>query len=212
MEEPMNNTPDLSKLKIEDDHIEVEIGTVIVTGKILERNSGEIAISITSPYQGISQSSGNVPIPLRQFRNYSGPAGAAKAAEILDDLYRFCLYVEEHKAELLATLAEFEKAAHYAEHLDPVAVSKKQRMDAIAEDLKAFKRNLKSGEIDSGTYQRKIAPLKKEMEALEFDTDMASRVLLLQSFQAYEDSPVGKLWPENVIQYLCALRDQGIEV
>jgi hypothetical protein len=47
---------------------------------------------------------------------------------------------------------------------------------------------------------------------LEFDTDMASRVLLLQSFQAYEDSPVGKLWPENVIQYLCALRDQGIEV
>ncbi|MCB5265829.1 MAG: hypothetical protein PHT37_03530 [Candidatus Cloacimonetes bacterium] len=203
----MNSTADLSKVKIEDDHIEVEIDRVSVTGKILERNSGEITISITSPYRGISQSSGNVPIPLRQFRNYSGPAGATKAAELLANLYSFCLYVEEHKAELLATLAEYEKAVHYAKHLDPVLLNKRQRMDAITQELKEYKRALKSGEIDSATYQRKLGPLKKEMEDLALEAEMESRMLLLQSFQAYEDSPVGKLWPENVIQYLSALRD-----
>ena len=208
MEENMNNTPDLSKLKIEGNHIEIEVDKIVVTGKILERSSGEITVSITSPYQGINQSSGNVPIPLRQFRNYSGPAGDGKAAEILADLYGFCLYVEEHKAELLTTLAEFEKAVHYAKHSDPVAVSKKQRMDAIAKELKEFKRTLKSGGIDSTDYQRKIGPLKEEMEALAFEAEMDGRVLLIQSFQAFEDSPVGKLWPATVISYLSALRER----
>lgn len=97
--------------------------------------------------------------------------------------------MEEHKAELLATLADFEKAAHYAKYLAPVLLNKRQRMDAITQELKEYKRALKSGEIDSATYQRKIGQLKKEMEDLALEAEMESRMLLLQSFQAsHQDS------------------------
>ena len=47
MEENMSKLFDNSKVKIEGDHIEIEIDGVIVTGKILERHRGEIIVSIT---------------------------------------------------------------------------------------------------------------------------------------------------------------------
>jgi hypothetical protein len=227
MEENMNTSPDLSDVKIDGDHIEIEVDGVVVTGKILERRSGDITVTITSPNQGVTQQSGNVPIPLRQFRNYSGPHGTAKAAEILADLYKFCVYKEEHKRELLVTLTEFEQAVHHATYLDPITVSKKLRMDAIAGELLEIKQSFRSGSIDHLAYQRQIRPLKKEMENLAFETntdfeqlfwhdfkafeaEIDIREVFMQSFIAYEDTPVWKIRPENVIPHLNALRESEV--
>ncbi len=206
MEGNMNTSPDLTKVKIDGDHIEIELDKVVVTGKILERNSGEITVTIISPYQGITLQSGNVPIPLRQYRNYLGPAGDAKAAELLSDIYGFCLYVEEHQAELLAALAEYEEAVYCAKHLDPVKAAKKQRMGIIAGEIKEIKQSLRSGIIDSLAYQRQIGRLKKEMEDLTFDAEMDTWEAYLRIFQPYDDTPVGRLRPENVIPYLNSIR------
>ena len=198
----MSTTPDLSHVKIDGAHIEIELDGQLVTGIIVDRNSGDITVSITSPFEGISQQSGNVPIPLRQFKNYSGPAGDAKAAEILGELYRFCVYVEEHKKELLVTLAEYYEAVHYAKHLDPVMVSKKQRMYAISGELKEIKQSLKSGAIDKLAYQRQIGPLKKEMENLAFETEINTWEVYEHSFKAFAETPVGKIDQETVLSYL----------
>ena len=208
----MSKLFDNSKVKIEGDHIEIEIDGVIVTGKILERHRGEIIVSITSPYQGITESSGHVPLVAQQFIDYLGPRGDARAAEILGDLYRFCLYVEEHRAEVLAALAGFEEAVHYAKHLDPVVIGKRERMDVLAQELKESRRILKSGGIDSTSYQRKIAPLKREMENLTFETEVNTYDIFEQSFRAFEDTPVWRIRYLTVIQYLDDLRNREDEI
>ncbi|MCB5261122.1 MAG: hypothetical protein LHW64_05325 [Candidatus Cloacimonetes bacterium] len=45
-----------------------------------------------------------------------------------------------------------------------------------------------------------------------FEAEMYTSELYLKSFQAFNDTPVGKIRPENVIPQLNALRDSGSEV
>lgn len=221
----MNKKYDLSKIKIEGDQIEIELEGVVVTGEFLYRNSGDFAVSITSPYQGISAESSHIPLGAQQFKNFLGPYGDTRAAEILTDLYRFCVYTEEHQEELLATLAEFDKALHYANYLDPVTVAKKQQMDAIAQEIKELKKLLIYRSTESANYQRRINQLMKEMGTLAFETNadysqifkksfnafeakMHIGEVYVQSFMAYKDTPVWETRTSSVIQYLNALRDR----
>lgn|GEM_PF-738489 len=197
---------DLENIKIEGEHIEIEIDGVLVHGIIPNRSHGEIEVRITRPYHGIMHSSGHNMVQFWQFTSYIGPKGDVRAASILADLYHFCAYVEAHKTALLSTLPEFDTALD-----DPDTIVIKQRMRTILQKLKSHNFDLSSGSMDSVQYQQQIAPLKEEMKNLSYEIRPDIYHLFMASFQAYEGLPMGRLHVQTALDYLTTVRRRESE-
>ena len=93
-----------TNLIIEGDSIEIMVDGIVVSGRITLRNKRNIAVEITSPYEGVSESSGCITLLGLQVHNFLGKTGDEKAATLLLAIYKFCAFVDDHKDRLLAAL------------------------------------------------------------------------------------------------------------
>ncbi|HPI26557.1 MAG TPA: hypothetical protein PLO57_08870, partial [Candidatus Cloacimonadota bacterium] len=72
-----------TNLIIEGDSIEIMVDGIVVSGRITLRNKRNIAVEITSPYEGVSESSGCITLLGLQVHNFLGKTGDEKAATLL---------------------------------------------------------------------------------------------------------------------------------
>lgn len=188
------------------DVLQIIVDNVIVTGKIIQWDKRSISVEIASPFSGISESSGSIPLLGLQFHNYEGKAGDQRAAAILCDLYSFCAYAEAHKERLLAALADYRFKRIYAKHFSAEAVELQQRINESLQKYLDLRKELKAGSIDNLEYQRRVGPLTKEIKHLGEESEVDQDSIFDECFYQFSDSAVWQLNRETVIAYLENLR------
>ncbi len=207
----MKEKSDYTDLNVSGDLLQITVDGVIVTGKIIQRDKRSIGVEITSPFGGISESSGSIPLLGLQFHNYEGKAGDQRAASILCDLYRFCVYVEAHQEKLLAALADYRFKRIYAKHFSSEAVELHQRINEALQKYLDLRNELKAGSIDNLEYQRRVGPLKKEIKHLGEESEVDLDALFDEGFYRFRDTAVWQLNRETVITYLETMRKGSTE-
>ncbi len=188
------------------DVLQIIVDNVIVTGKIIQRDKRSIAVEIASPFSGISESSGSIPLLGLQFHNFEGKAGDQRAASILCDLYSFCVYAEAHGEKLLASLADYRFKRLYAKHFSSDAVELQQRINEALHKYLDLRQELKAGSIDNLEYQRRVGPLTKEIKHLSEESEVDLDAIFEECFYRFRDTVVWQLNRETVISYLEKIR------
>jgi hypothetical protein len=198
----MKQKSNYTNLIIDGDSIEITVEGVTVRGKIILRDKKNIAVEITSPYAGISESSGGIPLLGLQVHNFLGKAGDEKAASLLCALYRFCHYAEEHKERLLVALQEYKFKIAYTKHFSPEARELAQCRTTALENFLAIRKELKSGMIDKIEYHRRIGHLNKDLKLLTEEIDIDLDAIFDECFNNFWNTPVWALKRETVLAYL----------
>ncbi len=188
------------------DVLQITVDDVIVTGKIIQRDKRSISVEIISPFSGISESSGSIPLLGLQCHNYEGKAGDQRAAAILCDLYRFCLYAEAHREKLLAALADYRFKRIYAKHFSGDAVERQQRINESMQKYLDLRKELKACSIDNLEYQRSVRPLTKEIKHLGEESEVDQDSIFDECIIHFSDTAVWELNRETVINYLEKIR------
>lgn len=186
--------------------LQITIDNVIVTGKIIQRDRRSIGVEIINPFSGISESSGSIPLLGMQFHNYEGKAGDQRAAAILCDLYKFCVYVEAHGEKLLAALADYRFKRLYAKQFSAEAIDLQQRINEALQKYLDLRKELKAGSIDNLEYQRRVGPLAKEIKHLGETSEVDLDSVFEECFYRFRDTEVWQLNRETVIAYLETMR------
>jgi len=193
-------------LNVTVDVLQITVDDVSVTGKITQRDIRSIAVEIVSPFSGISESSGSIPLLGLQFHNYEGSAGDQRAAAILCDLYKFCLYAEAHREKLLAALADYRFKRLYAKHFSAEAVDRQQHVNEALQKYLDLRQELKAGSIDNLEYQRRVRPLTREIKHLGEVSEVDLDAIFDECFNRFRDTVVWELNREAVIAYLEKMR------
>ncbi len=193
-------------LSITEDTLQITVDDVIVTGKIIQRDRRSIGVEIASPFNGVSESSGSIPLLGMQFHNYESKAGDQRAASILCDLYSFCVYAEAHREKLLAALADYRFKRLYAKHFSSDAVELQQRINEALHKYLDLRQELKAGSIDNLEYQRRVGPLTKEIKHLSEESEVDLDAIFEECFYRFRDTVVWQLNRETVISYLEKIR------
>ncbi len=202
----MKEKPVYTDLKVTGDVLQITVDDVIVTGKIIQRDKRSISVEITNPFSGISESSGSIPLLGMQFHNYEGKAGDQRAAAILCNLYRFCVYAEAHREKLLASLADYRFKRLYAKHFNADAVERQQRINEALQKYLDLRQELKAGSIDNLEYQRRVGPLTREIKHLGEESEVDLDAIFDECFYRFRDTAVWVLNRETVIAYLEKMR------
>lgn len=195
-----------TNLRIDAERIEIRVEGASVVGRITLRDRRNIGVEITHPYAGISEQSGCIPLLGLQVHNFLGKAGDERAAGLLCALYRFCIYVEEHRDRLLDALIDYRYKVSYAKHFSPEARELDQRRTSALEDLMAIRKELKAGSLDNIEYQRRIRPLSRAMKQLTEEMDVDLDTIFEECFRYFLDPALWELSRETVISYLEGMR------
>jgi len=163
--------------------IVINVEGVEVEGAILHRTSRDIAVEITSPYQGLQVSS-HIPYFMTP-ASFSGPFGDMRARTLLADLYlcgRFLFQnlesLRKRWAELQAQLRE--RAERYT-HED------------FLRDRREIRSKLRAGETTQKEYDRALKQLKLR-ESKSWQTKHSA----VQSFFLLN-------WPEEVPRHVLGI-------
>jgi len=193
---------DYTIIGIEGDQIDIMVEGMSVIGRITLRDRRNISVEIISPFSGISEQSGCIPLLGLQVHNFLGKAGDERAASLLCALYRFCRFVDEHKERLLEALHNYKYKVAYAKHFSPEARELAQRRTTTLENLLAIRKELKEGRIDNIQYQRRIRPLNKVMKLLSKEKEIDLDAIFDECFNHFWNTPVWELSRETVLNYL----------
>ncbi len=193
-------------LNIEGERIENMVEGISVLGRITLRDRRNIGVEITSPYSGISERFGCIPLLGLQVHNFLGKAGDERAAGLLCTLYRFCSYVEEHRGRLLEAMIDYRYKVAYVKHFSPEARELDQRRTSALENLLATRKELQAGTIDNIEYQRRILPLSRAMKQLTEEVDIDLDAIFDECFRYFHDPALWELSRETVIGYLEGMR------
>ncbi len=191
-----------TNLMIEGDSIEITVDGIVVSGRIILRDRRNIAVEITSPYAGISESSGCIPLLGLQVYDFLGKTGDEKAAILLLALHRFCAFVDGHQDRMLAALADYKYKKAYLKYFSPEARERDQRKVEALQELQAIRKELKDGKIDSSEYQRRIRPLSKDMKLMTEEPELDLDAIFDECFNNIWKTPVWDLRRETVLAYL----------
>ena len=202
----MKEKSSYTDLKVTGDALQITVDDVIVSGKIIQRDKRSISVEIISPFSGILESSGSIPLLGLQFHNYEGKTGDQRAAAILCDLYRFCLFAEAHVEKLLAAFADYRFKRLYAKHFSADAVELQQRINESLQKYLDLRQELKAGSIDNLEYQRRVGPLAKEIKHLGEESEVDLDAVFDECFYPFRDTAVWELDRETVIAYLEKMR------
>lgn len=202
----MNEKSGYRDLNVTGDILQITVDGVIVTGKITQRDKRSISVEIINPFSGLSESSGSIPLLGLQFHNFEGKAGDQRAASILCDLYRFCVYAEAHREKLLTALADYRFKRLYAKHFSGDAVERQQRINESLQKYLDLRNELKAGSIDNLEYQLRVGPLAKEIKHLDEESEADLDSIFDECFYSFRDTVVWELNRESVITYLEKMR------
>lgn len=202
----MKEKSSYTDLKVTGEVLQITVNDVIVTGKIIQRDKRSISVEIISPFSGISESSGSIPLLGLQFHNYEGKTGDQRAASILCGLYRFCVYAVAHREKLLAALADYRYKRLYAKHFSADAVELQQRIKEVLQKYLDLRNELKAGSLDNLEYQRRVGPLTKEIKHLGEESEVDLDAIFDECFYRFRDTAVWQLNRETVISYLEKMR------
>lgn len=176
---------------IEGTHVTITIEGKPVEGEVTSLEEGDLWVEITSPYTGL-QTSTHIPALARGHLSFAGPDGrindhgTRRAEKLLEELYRFLLYLDENRTVLEQRYAEMTERAR---SLADTYLSDER----FAEEKRKLKKQLKAGEIDNKTYQKELTPLRESNEQLE-----AERYLLWDEFVEANFSDGIPLIPQNL--------------
>jgi hypothetical protein len=199
-----------ANLSIEGEQIEIMVEGISVEGRITLRDRRNIAVEIISPFSGISEQSGCIPLLGLQVHNFLGKAGDERAAGLLCALYRFCRYVDGHKERLLEALHDYKYKVAYAKHFSPEARELALSRTTALENLLSIRKELKAGMIYNIEYQRRIRPLNKSMKLLTEELEIDLDGIFDECFNHFWKTPVWELKRETVLAYLVKINKAGL--
>ena len=142
-----------NKAEIHDNIITMVIDRTNVKGEIIHRSSYSITIKILEPYEEFT-SGLNITRYARASRSYNGEYGDEACVYILEDLYKSSKFFYKNIDNLRLKLEDTERSIE--EKAQNLMTNIKFR-----EKRSELKKRLKSGEIDSKTYQKNLSILKK---------------------------------------------------
>lgn len=191
--------------KIDGDHIEIIVDGMAVEGRIIERNSRNIIVAITSPFEGIKKEAGIISMMSLLLYNFLGDHGDKTAASMLYDLYRFCNYAREHLEELKLALGNYYIAVQYEEQYEPVRQQKKRRIAELQRELKPLQKALKSDKMDRLTYDKLTEALYQERRDLREQVTIDSYEIYRECFKEFQDTPLKRMNQEEALKYINVL-------
>lgn len=140
--------------------IQMQIEGVIVTGIINYRHAADISVSITSPYQNLTTGC-HIPYFGRPFYNYKTGYGIERTKDLLTGLYKQGQHIEANYFEIFAAYQRLQQNIQVIKN-QPAYIQ-------CSQQKKALKSKLKSGELNNKEYQKRLSPLKKAKQALDFE-------------------------------------------
>jgi hypothetical protein len=192
--------------KVEGDHIEIRDGSILIEGRIIHRKRRQMGVTITSPFQNLTEYTGYIPLFSLPFYDFLGEVGDDRAIMILYSLYKFCVYASEHRVELLQALERYEEALHYATEVEPVRQQFKRREAELRAHMKELKLAWKEGRIEDKNYQRQETKLHRAIDELDAMTTVYEFYYFDEHFKAYEKTPVKAVRLNTAVEYLRRLR------
>jgi len=137
-----------------ENEIEMTVDGVLVRG-LVRKTSFDLDVFITHPFAGLTAGT-HIPYFIRAARDFDGSNGDESALVLLTELHRLGRFLSEHVSELQSAYDQLSQQDR--------ARTQKIRSGFFAEDKASLRRELKSGKIDSATYQQKLALLRKDNE------------------------------------------------
>ncbi|MDP3012900.1 MAG: hypothetical protein Q8M92_01570 [Candidatus Subteraquimicrobiales bacterium] len=189
------------------DRIRLLVDEVHIEGIITSRKTNEICISITKPFDGLTECSNSIPLLLSRFLNYSGDKGNKKAMLMLYDIYKFCSYVEANLTEIATAFDRYNLKIDYETFFEPSRQQKQERIHELLNNVLAIRKKLKTGEIDNLIYQRQIKPINNELKTLGKETEIDTDRVFHECFWGYRNTPLELVSKENVVMYLTRYQD-----
>ncbi len=134
--------------------IEMTVDGASVRGSV-RRTSFELDVLITHPFAGLTAGS-HIPYFMRAARDFDGSHGDESALALLTELHRLGGFLSEHISELQSAYDRLSR--------EDSSRTQTVRLGFFEEDKAILRRSLRSGKIDSATYQKKLALLREDNE------------------------------------------------
>lgn len=179
--------------------VEVWIGSEIVEGIITKREARGMTVEITSPYSGLADNSGYIPLGLSQYKNFLNKEGDEKAIEILKNLYHFAKNVETNKSKIAEAVNLFIVRVQDLESPDSEIVKEQESLRIAKTEIR---RRFKAKEIDNREYQSLVGPVNKQIADAEFRHGSFTRDLFTEHFEKYRDTDYYYISAESFVKYL----------
>jgi len=153
--------------------IETTVEGRLVRGVIFHRTGSDILVRISSPYCGIT---GGLHIPYfgRQRFSYIGQHGDETALYLLGNVFLLALYIDAHFQELVS------KHRLVLETID--SLPSKPAVDMARASRPELRKLLRSGELNSNEYQKKLAVLRKAVAEHECEVNWIFRQFFEENF------------------------------
>ena len=185
--------------KVIGNKVEVWIGSEKVEGIITQREPRVLTVEITTPYSGLTDSSGWIPLMLSQYKSFLNKEGDVKAVEILKYLYHFAKYVEANKAEITKAINLFIIEVQDLESPDSEIVKEQESLRQAKAEIR---RRFKAKEIDNREYQSLVGPVNKQIADAEFRHGSFTRDLFTEHFEKYRDTNYYYISAKSFVKYL----------
>ncbi len=148
----------MSTRRVISERMVIEVDGTRVEGDV-ERTVRSVDVRIVSPYTGLSGGRYRAAFLHIFGDELAGPRGELVAIEILEHLYRVGKHLYENLDMLRQKLAEMDSAI---EHLDRERFPTEDDFRAVRRGLRA---QLRSGAMDSKTYQKRLMEEKERLKA-----------------------------------------------
>jgi hypothetical protein len=129
-----------------------------VEGEITHRSATDIDVKITQPYQDVSTGL-HIPYAARPYKSFETELGDKIAKDLLKEIYSICTFVSTNPDLLTGPYLQVKERIKYLE-AESVSeqVFKSKRLQ--------LRKLLRSGQIDSIEYQKRLTPFSKEYKKL----------------------------------------------
>jgi len=137
--------------------MQTKIRTIVdgqeVEGEISHRSATDIDVKITQPYQDVSTGL-HIPYAARPYKNFETELGDKIAKYLLKEIYSVCSFIFTNRDSLTEPYLQVKERIKYLE-AESVSeqVFKSKRLQ--------LRKLLKSGQIDSIEYQKRLTPFSK---------------------------------------------------
>lgn len=190
--------------KIDGKKIVMYIDDVRVEGEFVRRERYEMTVAIISPYSGLSQSAGHIMVIARGVLHWDGERGDREGYQLLSDMYYLMSGIESSDKKLRRYMNRFRKEKEAK--LGPKA-PEMRKLEKLNKECKAYKAQLKAGEITSVKYGQLVQPLNKEIKTIKFDIDYHLREFFDITFEEFLERDGSRTPKETFIPFLLS---QGV--
>ena len=188
--------------RVEGNTVKIEVNGLEICGELTYRGKQSLRLSIRSPYDGLSASSGYIPLFALPYYDMMGKEGDVRAMNILFRLYKSCIYIEEHLLELQKCLQTYDELYVYQRDEDETRKKGALLLEEVIQQKSSLKKALKAGELNNKDYQKQVKPIKKQISQFGGMAGIDTELIFVKAFHRYHGTPVFDLGRLEAIQLI----------